>query len=112
MQGQLMYLHNIDTKTWYKCEGNYMHFLKFRIGTSICIQNDRIYLFGGAYQYADKMEYLNDLYSLKVWLPSKNNLANVEIRVIRTNIRPTSRYQHFLLPFHKNFLILLAGQHS
>jgi predicted PP-loop superfamily ATPase len=74
--------------------------------------NGRIFMFGGAYQTGETIQYLNDFYELKVHLPSKYAKAKVDVKVINRNSEVSPRIESFLFPIQKNYLCLLGGRNS
>lgn len=69
-------------------------------------------MFGGAYQNGEKMEYLNDLYEMKVHLPSKYIRAKVDVKVLKRNCEVGARAEHFMFPIQKNYICLVGGRNE
>lgn len=78
----------------------------------MCIQNGKLFMFGGAYQNGEKMEYLNDLYEMKVHLPSKYTRAKVDVKALKRNCEATPRAEHFMFPIQKKYICLLGGRNN
>lgn len=78
----------------------------------MCMQNGKLFMFGGAYQNGEKMEYLNDLYEMKVNLPSKYSRAKVDVKLLKRNSEAVARAEHFLFPVQKNYVCLIGGSNG
>lgn len=78
----------------------------------MCMQGGKIFMFGGAYQNGERMEYLNDLYEMKVNLPTKYTRAKVDVKVIKRSSEASPRAEHFMLPVQKNYICLLGGRNN
>lgn len=86
-----LYVFSIDSRTWYHCSGNYDFKLKSRQGTAMCTHDGRIYLFGGAYDGSNGIDYLNDFYEITIAFPFKGSPARAEVQQIITIISPEPR---------------------
>jgi hypothetical protein len=106
-----IYIYSADSKSWYRCEGGYEHSLRFRLGTALCLQNGRIFMFGGACQTEDGFEYLSDMYELKANPPIKQN-KNLDVRVINKRTPVPARTEHTLLPLGRDYLCLMGGRNA
>lgn len=58
------------------------------------------------------MEYLNDMYELKVQLPSKHIRAKVDLRILKRNCEVGARVEHFMFPVQRNYICLVGGRNE
>ena len=58
------------------------------------------------------MEYLSDMYELKIQLPSKHIHAKVDVRILRRNCEVGPRAEHFLYPVQRNYICLVGGRNE
>ena len=77
----------------------------------MCLQNNRIFLFGGGRQSGEDLEYLNDMYEMKLNVHNKIK-QNLDLRIIAKNTAVPARAEHSLLPLAKNYLCLIGGRNN
>jgi hypothetical protein len=75
----------------------------------MCAHKGRFYLFGGAYNGAEGVDYLNDFYEITIVFPVKGSPAKAKVREIVSLVGPEPRADHFMFVVDHGHLCLFGG---